>query len=395
MMLKHYCWVSCISLLLVFITSTTFANPVIITGKNIIDKDTVYKDVQLDLTNGYFHVVNGATLEIKNCSVKGTISTTKRNIINIASGKLLMQTNIVKINAVDIPQNKIDPSLYHVIAISEGTITLSRNKFSTDTPYTIGFLITNLPYTSYTSGFDIRDNEFKNWHGGLILSNSHNASIVKNKFINVGISNILILNSGNILIEKNTMLFSGNNSVGDAIDILDSQDININKNFIASGSCYSIIVLGGQNIVIQHNHVVSGITYAIYVVVSLSVKDLRYKNLVDQYKILSHFRERSPHHHFRRNQDIYITNNYLAQNRYGFVAEYVNNLTVTDNVFIQRFPTSNSRKFWTNNDILFNNVSDVIWDNNLYKEAYAQNFLPDNDISTKLVGFPLQGGVNL
>ena len=64
------------------------------------------------------------------------------------------------------------------------------------------------------------------------------------------------------------------------------------------------------------------------------------------------------------NGNITITNNYISQNRYGFAADNVDGLKVRNNVFIQRFNDKQTRKFWTNNDILIQNTKRINWGKN-------------------------------
>ena len=95
------------------------------------------------------------------------------------------------------------------------------------------------------------------------------------------------------------------------------------------------------------------------------------------------------------NQNITIAKNYISQNRYGLTAIDVDTLIVKENIFIQKFPDNSTRKFWTDNQILLTNVSNLIWKDNLYKEAYSQDNEDENTQSSYFVTFPTYHGVVL
>jgi hypothetical protein len=367
--------------------TAVFAEPIIIMGRTVIDKPTTYKNVQLDLSNGYFQVVNNASLDIENCIIIGTISSKNMHLIELVSGDLILKNNSVGISSVGIPQNPENPSIFDVINVAHGHVTIMGNKFSVDTPYTVGLLTTN---GAYTVGFKISGNEVRNFHGGFLLKNSHEAYIDHNKFSNVSISNILIVDGSNALFEKNDILFPGNNNVGDGIDIMDSDNITLNQNYISSGSCYSVIILRGKNITFNRNQIVGGITYAISIKSSIGSSDLHHAYLL---RMMSDPAIRKMTRN--SNTNIKIINNYLAQNRYGLTAANVDGLVVEKNVFIQKFLSDSNRRFWTNNNILLKNTVNVTWSGNLYKEAYAQDDSGNNSELSKFVEFPLTGGVNL
>jgi len=269
--------------------------------------------------------------------------------------------------------------------MSQGTVDILNNTFAVDTPYTVGLFVTE----SYrTSHFNISDNRIFNFHGGIFLRNSDHALIANNRFSHVSISNIYTIGSYHSLFDRNVILFPGNNNLGDGIDIIDSDNITLSGNYIASGSCYSVMILRGKDIMIAHNRIIGGITYAISIKSSIGINSHHDKHLV---RLLANNKEKTNVY----NQDITVINNYLAQNRYGLSAINVKGLKVQDNVFIQYFDNNISRKFWTNNDILLQEVSDITWNNNLYKEAFTQKSSGNNDQASRFVIFPLHGGVSL
>jgi len=374
-----------IIIVLFFIVHAAYAKPIVIQGKTIIDKPTIYRNVVLDLSDGYFQVLNDAKLTIENCIINGSISTKYVNLIDINSGHLILKNSKFNILSTDIPENPSSPSIYNLIHVSKGQASIIRNKFSINKSYTAGLFVADI-----SSNINIIDNDIHNFHGGVILTDIHDAYIVNNRFSNVSISNILILNGTHSLFEKNTILFPGNNNVGDAIDIVNSENITLNQNYIASGSCYSIVVLHSDNIFINNNKIIGGITYAIYINTSIGTSDPNYKYLS---AILNNETIKKLNSSY--NQNIKVINNYIAQNRYGLTVHHVDGLLVKNNIFIQRFSDSLARKFWTDNSILLQNVSHVTWIKNLYKEAFDQNNVQEDDEFYRFVNFPLTGGVNL
>lgn len=218
--------------------------------------------------------------------------------------------------------------------------------------------------TLATNNIHITDNFIDNLHGGILLRNTHHALIRNNRFQRTSSSNIFIIEGTDTLIEKNTILFAGNNNVGDSIDVVNSDHINLFQNYIASDSCYSIVISGSKNIIIHQNKILGGITYAIYLTPAL-------------------------------NTNVTVTNNYFLQNRYGLAGKSIDGLIVKNNLFVQRFRDNASRQFWTNNDLLFRDTANLTWQNNFYKEAYSQDMNGNNKQASKLVEFPLHGGVVL
>jgi parallel beta helix pectate lyase-like protein len=359
----------------------------------IIDHTTVYKNVTIDLQDKSFIINNNAALTIENCSIIGTISPDNPTLFNIISGEVILKNNSVSVTSNGMSPNPTSVSLYHVFTLNEAKITLSENTFTVDKPYTISVLVTG---KALTKDFVITNNTFYQFHGGLFIDNSQNTSIQNNFFNQVSGSNIYLDNTLNSNIQHNTILFPGNNNVGDAIDIVDSSNINIINNYIGNDSCYSLYILNGESITIDNNKIVGGITYAISInsTNSLNLGNNNYLLLIYNY----YNNELNVHKKMNNNVtnfNINVTNNYLSQNRYGLAAKNTKGLTVKNNFFIQHFSNAADRQFWTNNDILITESTDIIWEDNLYKEAYSQANDNENSLSQQFVTFPRQGGVIL
>lgn len=363
-----------------------FSKTIVIEAMTKIEKHTTYRNVTLDLSHGSFIIAKNGALHIENCIVNGAISPANPFLINLTHGELTLKNNRFNISSLNITPKESTPSLYNVIHVLQGGVYIVGNRFTIDKHYTAGLLITNKLPTSY---IDISHNTIRNFHGGILLRNSHYALIADNKFSNISSSNVFILEGSRSVIKNNTIYFSGNNHNGDGIDISDSDHIMIRDNYISSASCYSIVILRGKNIYVQHNKVIGGITYAIFVSPSTSLHDTHHEHFS------SAFGKDQIKEDVLMNENINISDNYLSQNRYGLAASKVDGLTVKNNVFIQRFANKNSRKFWTNNDILLQESINVIWDANFYKEAYTQVAGGNNELASKLVVFPLHGGVIL
>ena len=380
-MLKK-CRLSLFFILLLITGRFCYAEIITINGKVIIDKPTRYKNVTLDLSRGYFSIVSNGSLEIESSLINGIISPENKQLLQISSGNLILRNNKFNISVRNIPPNPSDSIGYYMINLLQGGVNITNNEFKIDKPYTVGFFVTNqLPNSHLT--FD--NNKIAYFHGGILLRNTTDSTIVNNQFTNVGLSNILNLECNNNVLIKNSIYFPGNNNVGDGIDIISSDNILISENIIASGSCYSIVISNSNSINIDRNRVMGGITYAIYVepFLSKNVLNKHLLNLSVKKKIIN------------KNKNISITNNYFAQNRYGLATINVDGLIVKNNIFVQRFSNNNNRQFWTNNDILLQNTENIIWENNLYKEAFTQESPGCNVNSTKFVIFPLHGGVTL
>lgn len=358
-----------------------FAAPIVITGNHVITTPTSYNHVVLDLSNGRFTVNTGGSLDIENSTINGTISPANPNFVALTNGSLVLKNNTVNVTVTGITPNANNMSTYQIIQAQQGNVTINSTNFTVDTPFTVGFLSTG---SLLTSGFNISNNTLINFHGGIYLNNSNNAIVDDNVFTNVSFANIY--NSGTLNeIKRNIFSFSGNLMFGDAIDVVNSVGISISDNIISSGSGYGIFIMGGQNLFIENNKITDGSTYAIYIQSpSMSVvRKSKYLNqLLSNYKVTS-----------ISNSNIVISNNYIAQNRYGIAGGVVDKLIVTDNTFIQRFTDSSIRQYWTNNDILLPLASNVTWLNNIYKEAFTQEVPGDNSSSLQFVPFPEHGGV--
>lgn len=375
-----------LSILFLILTGipNVFAGPIPIVGRVVIDKDTTFKNVELDLSQGYFEVVNKASLQLENCIVKGIVSNKKPMMFNVEEGRLSLKNNDVTVKSVGIVATPATPSVYHVIKFNKGKLTFISNQFVVDKSYTVGLLATT---GENNYGVDIRYNKIKNFHGGFTLKRTRHSFFIENRFSNVSITNILILEGRDVNIVKNQTFFSGNSSLGDAIDIIDSKDIVIRDNFIGTGACYGILILRSNHIFLERNKILGGITYAI------TIKSVMASDDNDQ--SVNKLTGLHPGKKLALNNDINIIGNYFSQNRYGLTASDVDGLIVKNNIFIQKFPTTAARRFWTDNKIMFKNVSNLVWQQNRYKEAYTQVPSGQEEISNKFVPFPVIGGVNL
>ncbi len=361
-----------------------FAKVTSIAPNTIIDQDTTYQSTTLDLNSGSFVVINQATLTIENSNIVGAITPEKNFLINVVNGKLNLRKNSVHLTTANIQPNPLHPPLYYAIKLADGSMTIDDNEFSIEHPYLVGLLSTG---KTATKDIIFTNNRVTNLHGGIAITNSSNALVANNKFSRVSSSNVLIVQGSHHNIKNNTFIFSGNNNVGDAIDLFDSNNISIYKNNIFSGSCYSMVVLLSKNILIDSNNIVGGVTYAVYVSTFVDFRG------ADREFIANAFADYQPTN--ISNENIIVTNNYLAQNRFGLTANKVDGLTVKNNIFVQHFQDRNARRFWTNNDNLVQSTTNIVWEDNLYKEAYAQNMVDPNLYAIKWVTFPLHGGIIL
>lgn len=363
------------------LTPACFAQTIKITGPAIIDKPTSYKNVTLDLNKGSFVITAKATLELENVTINGTVSPQNPFLIQLTNGKLMLKNSVLNVTVTGIQETPLNPSLFYALVISKGKVEIIGNRFTIDTPYTVGLLTTQ---NFQTTNFIITNNKIYNFHGAFFLSNSNNALVSDNFFSQVSLSNILTKNGSNNIFQHNIMLLSGNNGV----DILDSSQITFSENHIFSSSCYSIFILRSHDVLVEHNQVTGGKTYAIYIAPSIGSGGAYTAHLAslvsDSAKNLTY-----------KNSGITIINNYLAQNRFGLSAINVDGMEVHNNIFIQRFSNNKQRKFWTNNDILLSDTIHLIWSNNLYKEAFPQVISEPIEKSLKLVEFPAHGGATL
>ena len=156
---------------------------------------------------------------------------------------------------------------------------------------------------------------------------------------------------------------------------------------MASGSWYLLVIAGSSNIEITNNHFTGGITYGIFITPTIKVINEYYEFLNQLLK--------NPLTVENISQNIKVERNYLSLNRFGLAATKVNDLNVKNNFFIQKFSNAKNRMHWTDNKILIRDGTQVIWENNLYKEAYDQSNLSTPYLEKKFVPFPEIGGVNL
>lgn len=361
------------------------ATSIVINGETIINKPTTFKNVTLDLSHGYFTIANNSILDIENCVIKGIISPENPFFIQVATGKLILINNTVRVRVINIQPSPDTTSVFRVINVSRGTVNIVGNRFSVDKAFTVGLFVTEKYPTAH---FVIKANVIEGFHGGFFLSNSRNAIIAGNQFSKVSVTNILAIGSGDSLFERNMILLAGNNNVGNGIDIIYSDNMIVSENYIAFGSCYSIYILRSQNVLVDHNQILGGVTYAIYIVPLVD------NNLYDKHlgKLIGELKSKAIQY---ANNNISVTNNVFLQNRFGLAATEVDGLIVKNNMFIQKFPDNQTRRFWTNNDILFKNVTNITWDDNRYREAFTQDILGNNELAFKIVNFPLHGGVSL
>jgi parallel beta-helix repeat protein len=187
----------------------------------------------------------------------------------------------------------------------------------------------------------------------------------------------------NNTINDNEILLSGRDELGNAIDILGSDHCKITNNNIVTATCRGIFIVSSSNCFVDNNIITGGITWGIRILSSTQPLD------GDDYAIyLCHKRNIA----LADTHDITISNNIMTQNRYGLSAINVDKLTVDGNYFSQRFEDAAQRLFWTDNAILLDNVTDLVWTNNFYKEAFTQVNGGDNS-HTQIVVFPSTGGV--
>jgi parallel beta-helix repeat protein len=357
--------------------------PIIISGNQVINNSRTYSNKTLDLSHGEFTVNTGASLTIENSIVNVTISPDNPFFIKSNNGDVILHNDIVNVTVSGITQTPDSRALYNLLQVLSGNLQMTGNNVVVNTPFTVGVLATGI---TLVSGFDIGGNTFKNFHGGLYLRYSSNARIYDNTFQNVSYANIY--NSGaRTTIERNIFSFPGNLKNGDAIDLVNSNDIDIKDNIIETGGNFGIYVMGSQNLTIDNNRITDGQSYGIFIQTAL-------QSTVNKKKYLSQLtagRKLSA----TNNDNITITNNYIAQNRYGLAGEVVNNLIVKNNTFVQKFDDNSSRLYWTNNDNLLPSVSNLTWENNFYKEAFTQEVPGDNTLAHQFVTFPAHGGVSL
>lgn len=356
---------------------------IVIHGNQVINTTKHYDHVSLDLTDGRFTLNTGAVLKIENSTIDVTISPTNPYFILLNNGQLILNNNIVHVKSSGITPDPNTKSAYQLIRIQNGYITIAKNTFSIDTDYSVGLLET--AGVSTTTGFNINSNTINHFHGGFYLVNTNNAKIVDNTFNNVSFANIF--NMGNLSnFNRNIFSFPGNLKFGNALNIVNSDGLTISDNIISSSSNDSIIIMGSQNVFMDNNKITDGQAYAINILTP-TLAEMR-KN-----SSLSHFSNRKLK--FLNNDNILISNSYFSQNKYGLTGGVIDKLIVTNNTFIQRFIDNGTRQYWTNNDNLLSDVSNLLWFDNEYKEAFTQDITGDNTDALKFVTFPAHGGVSI
>lgn len=368
---------------ILFISNICHAQTIIIHPNTVISHSKTYNNAVLDMTNGSFIVTNNATLTLNNSVVTGHISNNNPTLITVDKGSLSINNTQMNVKAIGIQPHATTQSLHYVIQMAAGNLTLTNNKFQIDEAFTVGFLMTSPSIP--TTGFKIINNKFEKFHGVLYLISTDNAQVSGNTLTRNSYGNIVMIGSNSTII-GNTIYFSGSNRLGDGIDVIDSNDIIIRKNFIYTPTCRGIYLFNSRNITVDQNKIFGGITYAMNIVsfpetvtsdnqIAEIIKNHPMKNLTSA--------------------NITITNNFMSQNRYGIAANDTDQLTVNNNIFIQRFDDNDARKFWTDNSVLLKNITNLIWTNNIYKEAYTQEDGGDNSKSEQFVIFPQTGGVSL
>lgn len=372
-----------VQILFFVLSGTCFAADIVISGNKVIDTPALYKNVVLDMTNGRFTVKLGSTLQIENCTVKVNISSTNPYGVLVENGNLVLKNNIVNVSSNTLVATPNVKATHQLFKVQAGTLNMDGNTFTDDKAYTLAFLETS---NITTSGFSISNNKMKNFHGGLYLVGSNNANVFNNTFENVSLSNILVTGSASKF-DQNIFLFPGNLVIGDAFDIVNASSLTISNNVIASSAGFGIYIAGGQNIFIENNQISDGSSFAVFI-------DTPSNFALSKHKYLQSLLMRSKLRSIE-NSNIVLTYNYMALNRYGILADTADHLIVTNNVFIQRFIDSSVRQRWTNNDILLADVTNLIWEDNLYKEAFTQDVPGDNSNTLQFVPFPKHGGVLL
>lgn len=375
-----YCY---LSILMFLVSNVCFAKTIIIPPHTVISHSKTYNNVTLDMTNGSFIIQNNAILTINNSIINGNLSKHNPVLINIEQGKINLTNNQVNIQTFGIDPHPTTQSLEYVIQLAAGSMNMNGNSFQIDNPFTAGLLITTA--TIPTTGINVVNNKFEGFHGAIYLLATDHALISGNTLIKNTYGNIVVIGSNSKII-GNVIYFSGNNRLGNSIDVIDSNDILVGKNLIMTPTCHGIYVFNSKDVTVDHNKIFGGITYAMNI--------LTYPETL---KAISYVSELVKNHQFKNTMstNIVVTNNFMSQNRYGISASDVNGLNVQNNMFIQRFADTDTRKFWTNNNVLFQNVSNVVWSNNQYKEAFSQEDDGDNSHSFTIVPFPQTGGIIL
>jgi parallel beta-helix repeat protein len=200
----------------------------------------------------------------------------------------------------------------------------------------------------------------------------------------------IVLIGDNSVIYNNRIHFSGRDQQGNGIDILDCSGVVVRNNVLFTSTCRGIYVVSSNDVVIDGNSITGGITYGIILLDQDALMNNNFVDKKDDYAVS--FVKKLGKILPESSSNISVTNNVLSQNRYGLTATGIDGLTVTGNYFSQRFDTAADRLFWTNNAILLQNVTNLEWSNNTYKEAFTQINGGDNSM-TQFVPFPSTGGV--
>ena len=374
---------SCLSLILLAMVNTCFAETIIVPQNTVISEDKTYSNVTLDLSNGSFLIKNNATLTIKKSVITGTLSEANPVLFNVDSGNLHLSGNTVTVSTKGIAPHPKTQSLQHAIQLGLGKVRLRKNHFTIDLAFTAGLFITSSSIP--TTGLEITNNIFENFHGVLYLIASDDALISDNSFLRNSYGHIVTIGDNNQIIH-NTISFSGNDHLGNSIDVIDSSNTLISKNILLTPTCHGIYILNSNHLTIDSNRIYGGITYAMNIITypEVSPPNPYLKHILAAHKMQNSI-----------SNTIQVTNNFMSQNRFGIAASDVDNLVIDKNTFIQRFNDKDARKFWTDNKVLLTNISHLTWTNNLYKEAFTQDMSGSNSQSMNLIPFPITGGVVL
>ncbi len=372
----------CVTGVILLGSSCAFAQDVVINGNQLVNSSIAYKNVTLDMTQGEFTVGKDAILTIENSVINVGISPTNPFFVYVKQGRLNLKNSTVNATVKNINPTPNAQATRQLISVDQGLVSITNNKFDIDTAFTVSLLKTNPLYLTHQ--FTINGNTIKNFHGGIYLRASNNAEVKNNTFERVSLSNIY--NYGDLnLYQNNIFSFAGNLTRGDAFDIINSTSVLITDNIIASSAGYGIYVEGAKNLLIDDNKITDNMAYGIYVSTAATAsKNTVITDVMPINKMIA-----------ITNQNIIVSNNYIALNKFGLASEAAQKFTVTSNTFIQKFSTKAARQFWTNNDNLLKNVTNLAWTNNLYKEAFTQVNGDSNLLALKFVPFPVSGGVAL
>lgn len=374
---------------LVLLANAGFAQTIKIFPNTVIAYPKTYDNVTLDMSNGSFIIKDKASLTIKNSNIQGTLSKAIPLLFYVEDGKLSMENTQVDVTTKNLTEHPKTQSLEYVMGLGLGNINLAGNTFKIDKLYTAGLLITTSTIPS--TGLKITNNYFEKFHGVLYMIASDNALVADNTFKRNSYGQIVMIGN-NSKILHNSIFFSGNYRLGNSIDVIDSTNITISKNALFTPTCHGIYVLNSHDMVIDSNRISGGITYAMNVLSNPeTVKSPGDEYLTD---IIKTYRMNKPVKSGISN-NIAITNNTMSQNRFGVAVNDTDMLVIKNNIFVQRFADAEARKFWTNNSVLLQNVTNLTWADNLYKEAYSQEIGGDNSKSSMFVNFPQTGGVTL